>query len=216
MNTKQCSKCIKVKSTDRFKKDKQKKDGLDSSCKDCRHTYYKDNQERILKNAASYYVNNKSEISKRIKKYHQYNRGSILEQRKQYRIDNKTTIKESNRKYYEKNPGVRRAQSRRRWAKKRNINECYTPEDEITTLTAFDNKCFKCSSAKDLCVDHHRPLSKGHALTPDNAVILCRVCNSSKGAKPPEEFYGIKICKLLDNKLTTIKKIKEIVKKWQK
>ena len=33
------------------------------------------------------------------------------------------------------------------------------------------------------------PLSAGYALEENNAVVLCRSCNSSKGIKQPEEFY---------------------------
>ncbi len=43
------------------------------------------------------------------------------------------------------------------------------------------------------------PLSGGNALAHDNAVVLCRSYNSSKGDKFPEEFYSV-------NKLDELKK----------
>lgn len=38
--------------------------------------------------------------------------------------------------------------------------------------------------------DHHYPLSRGHGLMPDNAVLLCGSCNSFKKDKLPVDFYS--------------------------
>ncbi len=46
---------------------------------------------------------------------------------------------------------------------------------------------------------------KGNPLSLKNAVVLCKTCNSSKGIKEPEIFYGIKKCAELDKKLAQIK-----------
>jgi len=54
----------------------------------------------------------------------------------------------------------------------------------------FDHKCFKCNSMDDLTIDHHYPLSMGYGLSYDNAVLLCRSCNSAKSSRLPEEFYS--------------------------
>ena len=127
---------------------------------------------------------------------------------KKYRDENKETLLEKQRQRYKNNinearrSGKERARKRR--AKKAEVNENFTSAQEQITRKAFYNKCFKCKSTKTLTIDHHRALSKGHPLTLDNAVLLCQFCNSSKGAKNPEKFYGIKKCKKLDLKLSKI------------
>jgi 5-methylcytosine-specific restriction endonuclease McrA len=79
--------------------------------------------------------------------------------------------------------------NRRRRALKRNIFQKYSHEDESFTRKLFNSQCFNCGSKKNLCIDHHKPLSKGNALTRKNAVLLCNSCNCSKQDKLPEEFY---------------------------
>lgn len=58
----------------------------------------------------------------------------------------------------------------------------------------FEKKCFKCSSEKNLCIDHHLPISKGYPLKDEkaglNAVLLCKKCNGKKQNKLPGEFYN--------------------------
>jgi len=74
--------------------------------------------------------------------------------------------------------------------KKRQVNEHYTDQDEVYTKELFNHKCFNCGTTEYLSVDHNYPLESGYALTRTNAVLLCVSCNSSKGAKLPEEFYS--------------------------
>lgn len=74
------------------------------------------------------------------------------------------------------------------------------------TLKAFEHKCYNCGAVTELCIDHHRPLIKKFALALDNAVVLCSLCNSKKGQKDPEEFYGTERCAELDKKLIEILK----------
>lgn len=55
---------------------------------------------------------------------------------------------------------------------------------------AFGSRCTNCDATADLCIDHHRPLVAGHAISIDNAVVLCRSCNGRKKASSPETFYA--------------------------
>ena len=43
--------------------------------------------------------------------------------------------------------------------------------------------CANCMATHDLTGDHLVPLSLGGTSTPDNVVVLCRRCNSAKGAR---------------------------------
>ena len=107
------------------------------------------------------------------------------------RLANKNYINDRRRRNVEEYQEKRREIGRKRRALSASVNEVFTPRDSFIVFSLFDNKCFKCNKQNDLCLDHHYPLSRGHPLEIGNAVILCRSCNSSKGAKLPEEFYSV-------------------------
>lgn len=51
--------------------------------------------------------------------------------------------------------------------------------------------CVYCGSPLNLSLDHVIPQSRGGEHSPSNLVTACRSCNSSKGAKTPEEWKGV-------------------------
>jgi 5-methylcytosine-specific restriction endonuclease McrA len=147
------------------------KDGHINTCKSCRSDYDKKRPKRDPNYSKQYYQENKD-------KYRGYwwkHREKRLEGAKQWKRDNPEKVRENNRK---------------RRALKMELNETYTKKDEAFTFTLFGNQCFSCGSDHNLAVDHNYPLSKGHKLERDNAVLLCSSCNSSKKDKLPEQFYS--------------------------
>jgi len=50
-------------------------------------------------------------------------------------------------------------------------------------LDKYNHQCNQCSSKKSLEVDHIIPIKSGGSDDMDNLQILCKSCNSSKGAK---------------------------------
>ena len=84
---------------------------------------------------------------------------------------------------------------------KASVDENFTKEDEVKVFNKFNYQCFNCGmTAEDhkakwnesIHMDHLYPLSEGNALTQNNAIVLCKSCNSSKGTKNPSEFFTIK------------------------
>lgn len=65
----------------------------------------------------------------------------------------------------------------------------FTRDDERLVYERFDHQCFRCGSTQQLEIDHHYPLSKGYGLTIHNAVLLCKLCNTAKNNRMPNEFY---------------------------
>lgn len=47
----------------------------------------------------------------------------------------------------------------------------------------YNFECVNCGSKENLTIDHIRPISKGGTNEEDNLQILCKSCNSKKGAK---------------------------------
>lgn len=48
--------------------------------------------------------------------------------------------------------------------------------------------CTYCGDTADLACDHILPVSRGGGNEMENLTTACRTCNSSKGAKTPEEW----------------------------
>ncbi len=121
METKICNKCDKEKSINKFSKDKYKKDGLLTICKECiseyKKIYYKrntkkvkdksrkwhnDNKEKASIQAKKYRKDNSDKIKKQKQLYNQNNFEKISKSRKEYRIKNSEKIAEINKEYYKK------------------------------------------------------------------------------------------------------------------
>ncbi len=49
-------------------------------------------------------------------------------------------------------------------------------------LTKYKFSCVLCTSKNDLTIDHIKPVSKGGSDEINNLQIMCRSCNSKKGA----------------------------------
>lgn len=49
-------------------------------------------------------------------------------------------------------------------------------------------KCVYCGSQENLTLDHKIPQSRGGSHDPENLATCCSTCNSSKGAKTPQEW----------------------------
>jgi len=157
-----------------------------------------DNKEYYEKYRKQYYQDNQEEINERNKQYYQENKEKVSECQKQWKLENPEYNKQWNldnpeyaKQWRLDNPETSRGYVRKRRALKRQVSELYTKEDELKTLELFDHQCANCGSTDNLCIDHHYPLSRGHALSLENAVVLCKSCNSSKGNKLPGEFYEI-------------------------
>lgn len=52
------------------------------------------------------------------------------------------------------------------------------------------NVCIYCGSIERLTLEHILPLSRGGPNIADNAIFVCRKCNSSKGSKRLYEWFG--------------------------
>lgn len=86
---KECSKCGQEKNIDRFSKDSSKKDGMYSSCKDCKKIvndkYYKENIDVRKKCIHEHYIKNKDEIIKRKLEQRRRNKKVYNKKRNEYR-----------------------------------------------------------------------------------------------------------------------------------
>lgn len=196
--TKTCTKCKTIKSLDEFY-------SWDARCKQCIKEIQKQN-----------YQNNKDKIKTRVKKYAESNKDKCNEASRNKRRKNPEVYKEISKRSYQKNkeqkseyqkqhrtknPELYRNYCRRRRALRKNLHETYTKLDIEYTMMLFNNMCANCNSSENLEIDHHIPLSSGHILSRNNAVVLCRSCNAQKHNKLPQEFYTEEKLKHIENLL---------------
>lgn len=69
------------------------------------------------------------------------------------------------------------------------------------TWKIFEERCAACDAREDLTIDHHYAASTGTPITPDNAVLMCRACNSAKGDRSPRDFYSAERLRGIEKRL---------------
>lgn len=190
IKTKICTKCKIEKPIEAFFKNKDKKDGLRSNCKECVKAYSKVNAEKIALKNKIYREVNKEKYAEHQKAYYQENRDMILEHVKKYRQENREIVLERKKAYYQTPRG--KAEKRNSNHKRRTIKQ----QGDITNqqfleLQQSAKTCYWCGvslKGKEVHIDHYVPLSKGGEHTLSNLVISCSHCNLTKGVKDPIEF----------------------------
>lgn len=183
---------------------KSNKDKIKQRSKDWR----KENRNEFLKTRKEWLAKNRDRMNCYLNKYYQNNKEKNLQASKERYYSNKESIKVVNKKWVDNNrEKVREIKKRyakteqgritsllgahRRLNRKRLIDTDIISESELKFIfNKFGNKCYNCDSKNKLELDHHYPLSMGFALSINNAVLLCKSCNSSKNNKLPEFFYS--------------------------
>ena len=103
MMLKNCNKCLLDKDMSCFSKDKNRKDGYYSICKECKKEYRLNNLELVKNSKTKYYQSKKNNILKNSKEFYLKNKESILENAKNRYQFNRENKLEYSRLYYEKN-----------------------------------------------------------------------------------------------------------------
>lgn len=112
-SSKRCTRCREIKPLDDFHRDKGKKDGRSSYCKECAvenaQIYYRENREKCRKRQREYYKENSEEIRRRSAGYYEAHKGSEefrlqrSESGRRYREANKDKVKARHKHYHEEN-----------------------------------------------------------------------------------------------------------------
>lgn len=194
MSEKPCTKCGEVKDINLFCKDRSKRDGRQSKCKECMALYVKNLSPEAkalrYKSSRKWIENNKVKYKEIKDKWDRENPRYSSDYSARYYIENKERKLESSRIWYKNNREAARAIDHRRRARKLNAKGSHTKEDILFLLKMQKYSCAYCLSSikDDYTVDHINAISKGGSDDKYNLQILCRSCNSSKGAKEPITF----------------------------
>lgn len=162
--------------------------------------YYEANRDKILdrmrqyrescpEKATRWFRTHRKERKDYMRTYRQVHRLDILTQQRNHRSANKDVDVTYRAGHLEEH---RLFEEKRRAAKYANtpVDELLTPAEWRTILAEANGHCHYCGKEAKLTLDHVIPLSKGGKHSKDNVVAACRRCNSSKGARTPEEWAG--------------------------
>lgn len=119
---KACTKCGEVKPLDGFHKDKSKRGGRRSHCKECMAEYRRPHREEMRE----YHRRYREENREYYRRYREENREKILEHNRRYREENREAILEHRRRYYEENREEMMEHQRRYYEENRKVMNAKT------------------------------------------------------------------------------------------
>jgi hypothetical protein len=200
---KKCSKCLLVKPTCDFYKNKKSKDGFRSNCIQCINEYKKLNEDKIKEQTKKY---NKKRTDKKREWAHQ-NKEKVTESRKKWLENNKESrliyLQKYNKEYYEKNKEYRSEYSRQKAREYRRYKPLYRIKNNLRKrigrflknksvstekllgitydefIVYLENKFTEGMTlekvGKEIHIDHITPLSS--AKTEEDLIKLCHYTN---------------------------------------
>lgn len=194
--TKICKKCGKELPLECFGKNKCKKDGLQSWCKECFKQYYTVNREHELERNKQYRVDNIEARKQYDKQYRADNAEAIKEKNKQWRADNVEHIKQYSKQYhkqlYSTIEGYARVIRNTNLREDRKHGRCGKDEDPLPSIEEYiellqqpdfyDGKQYHWSEMGIDRIDNSKP----HTI--DNVVPCTTEHNRQRHTKTFEEF----------------------------
>lgn len=186
---KTCSKCLVSKPFDAFNKDRQKKDGLASHCRDCHALYHQT-----------------PEAKEKARQHRKANADRIRADQQALRRANRDRYNAYARKDYEKHTEKRKAKVRERYVEIPWELQAYQgryrsgksmSDKDIAKSVAYraahaNDPCFYCKEHKDeMQYDHVYPIALGGTDHWFNLVRACKSCNMAKGVRRHEHIPKI-------------------------
>jgi len=197
-STKQCSRCKDIKPASEFHKDKTKRLGLSSTCKDCAckrsGAWYRDNPEKAAASRRRHYLEHKEEYRTHSSEYYRTHKKRHLELSKAWVASHRERAAELARRLYARDLPKNRARKIRYQAVRRarivGAGGSFTQEDVERIRSSQHDKCAacRCKLKGKFHIDHIQPVSKGGSSAARNLQLLCMTCNVRKHAKDPIAF----------------------------
>lgn len=100
---KRCTKCLELRTLDKYGRDKRGFIGLAGRCRVCDKAYRDANKDRMKIYNREYREENKEHLNAQCREYGRKNKEAIKEYQKCYRIENKEKISERNKIYGQRN-----------------------------------------------------------------------------------------------------------------
>jgi len=191
--TKECSTCKEEKPTDKFRRNKSKRWGLDSQCKLCvskaGKLYSKDNKDKLRKKNLDNYLKNKEHRKQKAREYYYENQDSVLEKVHSYYDRNKQSIASYKKTYRSENRGKVNALSRKREISKLKRVPSWLSKKELALISGLYTKCKKMSEDTKILhhVDHIIPL-QGKLVSGLHVYSNLQIITASENSKKSNKF----------------------------
>lgn len=194
-----CNRCKKELPKTEFHKDRNKKDGLSTLCKQCRRQWAIENKELRREYSRKYSQENKEWEKERRRRARKANPELYRESFRRWKENNPEKMKAHKKRDYEKNSEAYKMRSLkyRQQRKQQGMFE-FSIEDWREILKEFNNKCAYCGAngeeglRKGLQLEHVVPITAGGTYEKSNIVPACPSCNLSKHNKSLQEWYPTK------------------------
>ena len=199
IETKECNKCktILPSTPEYFDRDKNCKDGLSRTCKQCMKEYnikrYIKQKDKLKVQTRTYYENNKEKVKKLFEKnsreYYAKHKERYKKNHDKYREEHKEYYSEYAKIYCKENREKLIEIAQRRRARMSNLEATLTVEQWEYIKMIFNNCCAYCGkteeeqlkeNGKKLEQEHFIPVVNGGDYTIYNIIPACRSCNASK------------------------------------
>jgi 5-methylcytosine-specific restriction endonuclease McrA len=181
-----CTKCKQEKAFECFYKDKSRKDGMKSECKDCVKEYQQSDHFKEIHRRANRRYNKTDNAKKSFAKYRKSEKGKVVRLKMNKRYFKTEKGLETIRRYKKTDKFKAKQQRDNRKSKVRrrtilkNLNEFHTEQEWQECIKRYNNRCACCYGREKLTRDHIIPLTKGGTDDITNIQPLCQPCNSSK------------------------------------
>lgn len=202
---KTCGKCNEMLPFVMFGVDKQKSDGLSSSCKSCQSNSRAANREKTKTYAAKYREENKEKVKAGIAKWREENPEKRRAADAAWREANKDRKRVTNMAWRAANPDKAKAicaawresnpkkkliHNQNRRSIKKAVGGKLSTGLAHKLYALQKGKCACCGQplGDDFHLDHIMPLALGGTNTDDNVQLLRKLCNLQKHAKHPVDF----------------------------
>lgn len=170
-----CTKCQEEKPLTEFTKAKWGKDGLNSRCRQCASTHFKQWREE-----------NPDVVKSNWQRWYAENAESQREKARIIAASDPARRKELLKAWRKANPEYMRCANGKRRSQIKDVDFPLTHAEWLGIIEDFMGLCFWCGADYEV-QDHLIPLSKGGTHTASNVVPSCQPCNK-KYNKDPLEF----------------------------
>lgn len=175
-----CTACRQSKPVSCFHKDRGRRDGLFSWCKECAKE--KRNVEARRKASSKWHANNPDAIRKIAARSYKKRAVRLRELSRLWRKNNPDRLRVQVKAWRKANPDKYQAIVQRRRAAQRNARGFATGGQIKARIDYYGGLCYLCGDPYQ-SVDHVIPLARGGTAWAANIRPACLRCNSKKGAR---------------------------------
>lgn len=155
-------------------------------CKECQSVYrkqhYQKNKEHARQYRRNYYYENQEEQKAYTRLYYWNDPEAARQAQRDYRAKNPELHKAQVKQYRHDNPERKRQWDKNRQEREKNQRCNHSEHCFRDTVELLADVCVWCGTTENLETDHATPLVAGGLHCGGNLQILCRPCNSTKGA----------------------------------